>query len=157
MRGRLEFDDLWCLVVDMRFLAIFIIKVNLLPLIFELTDVHTSKLPFLLDPLAELIQYLLMIHRLFYPEFKSLLSLSLDLTTFLLQLPHFGLLLLFFLYVRRDGLVVDQLPYQLFLLQFEMLVVLQEVGEKGNWKLRSLMVDMCESLSNDVADLGMAL
>ena len=108
----------------MRFLAIFVIKVNLLPLVFELADVHASKLPFLLDPLAELIQYLLMIHRLFYPEFKSLLSLSLDLTTFLLQLPHFGLLLLFFLNVRRDCLVVDQFPYQLFLLQFEMLVIL---------------------------------
>lgn len=38
-----------------------------------------------------------------------------------------------------------------------MLVIFEEVGKKGDGKLWSLMIDMRESLSNDVADLGMAL
>lgn len=157
MRGCLEFDDLWCLIVHMCLLAIFVLKVDLLPLIFQLADVHTSQLPFLLDPLAKLIQNLLMIDRFLDPEFKSLLSLSLHLPILFLQLLSFGLLLFLFLDIRRDGLIIDQFSYQFFLLQFEMLVIFEEVGKKGDGKLWSLMIDMRESLSNDVADLGMAL
>lgn len=157
MRGCLEFDDLWCLIVHMCLLTIFVLKVDLLPLIFQLTDVHTSQLPLLLDPLTKLIQNLLMIDRFLDPEFKSLLSLSLHLPILFLQLLSFGLLLLLFLDIRRDGLIIDQFSYQFFLLQFEMLVIFEEVGKEGDGKLWPLMIDVRESLSNDVADLGMAL
>lgn len=140
----------------MCLLTIFVLKVYLLPLIFELADIHTSKLPLLLDPLAKLIQNLLMIDRFFYPEFKSLLSLPLHLPILFLQLLSFGLPLFPILDIRRDCLIVDQFPDQFFLLQFEMLVIFEEVGKEGDGKLWSLMVDMGESLSNNVADLGMA-
>lgn len=157
MRGCLEFDDLWCLIVHMCLLTIFVLKVGLLPLIFEFADVHTSQLSLLLDPLTKLIQNLLMIDRFLDPEFKSLLSLSLHLPILFLQLLSLGLLLLLFLDIRRDGLIIDQFSYQFFLLQFEMLVIFEKVGKEGDGKLWSLMIDMRESLGNDIADLGMAL
>lgn len=38
-----------------------------------------------------------------------------------------------------------------------MLVIFEEVGKEGDGELWSLVVDMRESLSDDVAYLGMAL
>lgn len=97
MRGGLEFDDFGCLIIHMSLFSIFVLKVYLLPLILQLTDVHASQLPFLLDPLTKLIQDILVIDRFLYPEFKSLLSLPLHLPILLLQLLSLGLLLFFFL------------------------------------------------------------
>jgi hypothetical protein len=91
------------------------------------------------------------------PKLKPLLSLPLS-SRFLLFLPGtLGLPLLLLLDGRNDGLVIAQSLDQFLLLQFEVLMVLEEVSQVGDGELRLFLIDVREAFSQNVADDGVLL
>lgn len=116
VRSCFEFDDFGIFCVDVGLFPIFLQKVNGLKLMFQLSDVYSGEMLFLLNPLAVLVEEFFVIAALFDSELESFLFLfPASLFLFL-----FGLLLLLGLFFAfefsTNSLVVDEFADEFFLL-----------------------------------------
>lgn len=138
----------------MDLLSILILKVNLLPLVFNLSNIYSSQFSGFLNPFTKLIQYFLMIVGFLDPELKSFLSFSYSFKPFFLLFFIFSLLLLIFLNILSNRLVIFQFVNEDLLLNFKMLIVFQKLSKICYWKLRLFVINMSEPFCNDIADDG---